>query len=326
MDKKVVASLCIFSVLTGLLIGKIFFGKKNENIVEQRSKGEYKYISPLLECDNVELSDKASVSGLKYRLEDYILKEKDAGNLTNASVYYRDLNSGPWMGINEREFFSPASMVKVPLMMAYFKVAENDPNILTKEMEFDKEEDPNLIQEIKPSVAIEPSKKYTVADLIERMIVYSDNDAYELLMKNIDNSVLYRVYSDVGIDIASASKKDPGGNILTVRDNAAFYRILYNASYLTKKYSEEALVILAKSQFKDGIRKYIPESIAVSHKFGERAYPTGEKQFHDCGIVYHLKHPYLLCVMTRGKDSQKLISSIAEISRETYKYLSGLTY
>ncbi len=321
MEKGIWISVCLFAAIGGFLLGKM--GGNKEEVIdfsEHRSVGEFKYISPLLECDDVELSSKASLVGLRRKIEEYIESQKKTAGLSQVSVYYRDLNNGPWMGIDERELFSPASMVKVPLMMAYFKLAEDNPEILDREILFEKKENVNLVQQVKPSAILVPETSYRVRDLIEHMIVQSDNDAYSMLLEALDNRVLYKVYEDMGIDIASAAAKDQTGNILTVRDNAAFYRILFNASYLSKKYSELALSILARSEFNGGLKKFLPSDIVTAHKFGEREYQaTGETQFHDCGIIYKPKHPYLLCVMTRGANSKNLVESIATISDLVFK-------
>ncbi len=42
---------------------------------------------------------------------------------------------------------------------------------------------------------------------------------------------------------------------------------------------------------------------------------------HDCGIVYYPDSPYLLCVMTRGKDTGQLESIIGKISQITYQFM-----
>ena len=42
----------------------------------------------------------------------------DAGRIRDVSVYYRDLLDGPWFGINESVEYNPASMMKVPVMVA----------------------------------------------------------------------------------------------------------------------------------------------------------------------------------------------------------------
>jgi hypothetical protein len=62
---------------------------------------------------------------------------------------------------------------------------------------------------------------------------------------------------------------------------------------------------------------------ATSHKFGERKFlDSGETQFHDCGIVYLPKKPYLLCIMTRGTDLNKATKVIKNISQAVYKNLT----
>jgi hypothetical protein len=65
----------------------------------------------------------------------------------------------------------------------------------------------------------------------------------------------------------------------------------------------------------------LPKSLAVAHKFGERELPNGIKQLHDCGIVYLPKHPYLLCIMTRGTDYDRLSTVISTISKKIYEDL-----
>ena len=59
------------------------------------------------------------------------------------------------------------------------------------------------------------------------------------------------------------------------------------------------------------------KNIPVAHKFGERELPNAD-QLHDCGIVYVPKHPYLLCVMTRGDSLTNLTTVIAGLSEVVY--------
>jgi beta-lactamase class A len=49
------------------------------------------------------------------------------------SIYYRDFKNGPWILINGEETFTPASLLKVPIMIALYKLAETNPAILTEE-------------------------------------------------------------------------------------------------------------------------------------------------------------------------------------------------
>ena len=46
------------------------------------------------------------------------------------SVYFRNLNNGPWFGIRENEGFAPASLMKISILISYLKMSETDPNLL----------------------------------------------------------------------------------------------------------------------------------------------------------------------------------------------------
>jgi beta-lactamase class A len=141
-------------------------------------------------------------------------------------------------------------------------------------------------------------------------------------LENIDTQKIYQVYKDLGVDITEA-ESNPSGNILSVKNYAAFFRILYNASYLNTDMSEKALKLLSQIKFTKGLKAGIPSDVNISHKFGERQYlSTGEKQLHDCGIVYHPTKPYLICVMTRGNDFAAQTNMIKKVSASVYNYVN----
>lgn len=289
-----------------------------ELVHEVRNPQNYKYINPLLECDTASFSQNHNLTNLRNQIKTFIENEtKNNSAISFGSVYFRDLNNGPWIGINHEELFSPASLVKVPVMMAYYHEAEHDPSVLQKKILNTKTYNPKD-QNIPPEAHLELNQEYTVNELIERMIVYSDNMAYDLLLENIDNKKVYRVYNDLGVDLSKAVN-NPNGNILTVSQYASFFRILFNSSYLDKEMSEKALELLSQVKYKKALVAGVPQNITVSHKFGERQYTqTGEKQLHDCGIVYLPKKPYLLCIMTRGTNFDKESEFIRQISSIVY--------
>jgi beta-lactamase class A len=233
------------------------------------------------------------------------------------------MNNGPWFGIQENELFSPASLVKVPLMITYLKKAEQDPSILDQEILNTTIYDPKT-QNIQPEVVLNKDQKYTIRQLIEQMIIYSDDVSYNLLNQQIPSADIIKIYNELGVDVSKALT-DPNGDIISVKDYASFFRILFNASYLNQEMSNYGLTILNKIKFKDGLIAGIPNNISVAHKFGERQYlDTGLKQLHDCGIVYLPGKPYLLCVMTRGNDFNTLKNTIKNISQLVFQEISSL--
>jgi beta-lactamase class A len=233
-----------------------------------------------------------------------------SGKTLHVSVYFRDLDNGPWFGIGEKELFSPASLLKVPLLMGWLKEAEKNPGILQKKITYKGENfNANKDETIRAVVEAEYGKTYTAEDLLDLMIAYSDNNAL-LLLGNVGWSFSEQVYNKIGLTAPEFSENYQ----LSVQDYASFFRILFNASYLNREMSNKALDMLASSDFRRGLVAGVPEDIKVAHKFGERTTPEG-RQLHDCGIVYYPNNPYLLCVMTKGANMEDLISVVSGVSR-----------
>lgn len=310
--------LCI-SIISGTLwyiVGKnsISLDPREEDSKTVRQEISW-LTNPLLECEN-----NGSFAKQKYmpfekptlaRIENEVIH---AHSGVEISVYFRNLNNGPWFGIEEEKQFLPASLMKVTILISYMKWWEDDPTLLDKKIQI--REWVWLNQFIPPEKNIEIGKEYSIRDLLYAMISYSDNTASKALIGYIPKERQNKTFIDLGIPLPS---ENPNYS-LSVKEYASFFRILYNASYLSRKSSEEALKILSSSVFGEGIRKEIPESITIAHKFWEReVLDTDGKvinQLHDCGIVYDPSYPYLVCVMTRGKDTslETLSSIISETS------------
>lgn len=272
-------------------------------------------INPLLRCETPP-DGSLSLESLRHSLSEYINTNISLGNAASVSVYYKEYDTGDWFGINEEENYAPASLLKVPLMMTFLKEAEKDPAVLSKKIKYESEV--NVVpQSIAPKNSLQLGNAYTVEELLRCLIVYSDNVSQEVLLPNIDKKLFTEIFSDLKLPVPDFKQEYK----MSAKDFAIFFRILYNATYLNRSMSEKALRLLTKTEFQDGIVAGVPQDITIAHKFAERSYTTGEeKQLHDCGIVYDPKGPYLVCVMTRGSDFNKLKDIIKNISIITYEH------
>lgn len=323
MLRSFVISACIFmpvGFLIGFLSFKLMDDASHARLISSSEirEGGYDFISPLLECE-VEGNRLNALGPLQIQMESLVDSEKEDGTVDEIAIYFRDLNNGPWFGVNEGSAFAPASLLKLPVMMAYLKLYEDNPAGLSKKIKY--EEDLVLLDQIiSPGESIQKGSEYTVEELIERMMIYSDNAALALLEKNIDLKLVDQVTIDLGIETAGEHTPE---DFMSVKGYAGLFRILYNASYLEKDMSEKALEILSRTKFNAGIVAGIPRGVKVSHKFGEREIGDNVKQLHDCGIVYHPKSPYLICIMTRGSDMNRLSQAIGRISEKTYSSIDS---
>jgi beta-lactamase class A len=287
------------------------------------------FTNPLLSCGLSENKEFKEYKPLEATIISLLTKlDPKKGNAV--SVYFRDLNTGRWFGINEEKGYSPASLLKVPVMIAFFKEAENDPSILTKKVFYDgKSVFSNSMEHYKSPHSISAGNYYTIDELISSMIQYSDNDAAGLLVDNINTNSLIEVMSDIGLKLPTKTGVDvQTDDYMTVKSYSYLFRLLYNSTYLNRTMSEKALRLLSYTDFSDGIVKGIPKNIPAVQKFGERSITdanTGavSRELHDCGIVYYPKHPYLICIMTKGNDFDTLSSIISTISNVIYKTVDG---
>jgi hypothetical protein len=134
----------------------------------------------------------------------------------------------------------------------------------------------------------------------------------------LDGKALDEIYSDFGLQGPS----DSGSYEISAKDYSLFFRILYNSTYLDRDYSEKALSLLSQTTFKDGLTAGLPKDTVVAHKFGEHVVTDSQGnetgvELHDCGLIYG-KPQFLLCVMTRGENSDNLKTVIKDITSLVY--------
>ncbi len=276
----------------------------------------YEFTSPLLD---IELPEGLNIDyepiPFKRAIETFIKNKIESGQVHTAAVYFRDLHDGPWFGINESIEFNPASMMKVPVMIAWLKRAEKDPRVLTRRMKYilDNSVPP---QYTKPARSLVPAQSYTVDELLHYMMNYSDNKATSLLFYALGPAELADVLDSMDVQ----NNPRDGDNVTTIHGFSGFLRILYNASYLNREMSEKALQLLSLQDFPIGIVAGVPKGTKVAAKFGEIVAENKDEPvlLHEFGIVYHPKSHYILGIMTRGDDFSQQAEIIREISRMIY--------
>lgn len=82
--------------------------------------------------------------------------------------------------------------------------------------------DKDTNQNVRPSVELEPEITYTYEQLIERMIIYSDNNAANLLSQEVKEAAFFRPYDELGLE---APVLQHGEYYLRVKDYATFFRV-----------------------------------------------------------------------------------------------------
>jgi beta-lactamase class A len=297
-------------------------------VIKRLALPGFKFIHPLLSCEVADKKEILEFRPLNELLQRQVQTEINGKKARKISVYYRGMTTGRWAGFQEEEIYPAGSLLKIPYLMAYYKWAEEHPEILNEMVPYKGDFDESGGQKIAPAKKIEPGKSYSIADLIYRMIVYSGNNSTVLLMHRLDRTDLHQIFDDLEVP------KDQNVHrqwLVTPKRFAYFFRILYGATYLSREMSEKALHLLSQADFKEGLVAGVPVSIPVAHKFGEftQQYSDGTivvTNLHDCGIVYHPTHPYFLCVMAEGQSQESLKEVIARIAKAVYQFVDSPEY
>jgi beta-lactamase class A len=285
--------------------------------------GEYKYIRGAEQAKRIESGRPAKeLKPFRYKVNALVGSKQKSGEVSEISVYFRDLRYGQRFGIREQERFSSDTLLKLPLMIAYLKWAESSPLLLNRKIVYSGHHNAALQDQLTANDFFEDGKSYKIDTLIYRMIAYNDSGAYALLRANLPPGRLEKIFKDISVDYDPVKNDDS----ITFNAYASFFRVLFNASYLGSEMSEKALRYLSKTTFKDGIISGVPADIDVVAKYGERmlSHPadgaaTGSRQYHEFGIVYHPVHPYLIGVMVRGDDPRILSKTLRDISALAYE-------
>lgn len=317
MDQKVKLAIIIIISITIGWFGNSYYKSlqsKNESLAIRENSDEYKFINPLLIGSGSE-ETYPELNPLKNKIKDYVSKNISNNNAINISVYYRDLNTSESTGVNEDDLYSPGSMLKISTLITYLKLADEDQKILTDNIYYKFID--NQGQYYKPTPLKEGS--YPAITLLQQMIVQSDNTAMDILDERHIKDIV-GLYEKLQLPDPINSPTD----FMSPKEYSKLFRILFNSTYLSRSYSEQALELLSFTSFNKGINRDLPKNIVISHKFGEQTITNNNsieyRELHDCGIIYFPKNPYLVCIMTKGSNFSKLENIVSDISKITYDH------
>ena len=296
-----------------------------EHIVPQRQNNfNYQFVFPLLRIGYGAARNYLEDTGLEHKLQSYVANAYSNNDAETISVYVTNLLNNRWSGVNADIQYHPGSMMKVLIMIAYYREAQLDPAILDKTLVYSSQmaaAATGLAYSSPSNLVV--GKGYTVSDLIADMIKTSDNGAETLLLYNSNEQVLNDIYHDLGTTVPS----EVPDYTITPNAYSAFLRVLYNATYLTDADSEAALKLMTQTTFTGALAAGVPNSVPVAHKYGER-FDTDANgaitnmELSDCGIVYGTT-PYSICVMTKGDadaTETSLSAVIRNVSNIVYEY------
>lgn len=220
----------------------------------------------------------------------------------HTAIYYRPLDGGCAMMYNEEMPVVAASVIKIPVMVEAFRrfasgeLSRDEVHVLREE-------------EKKPSCGalnrMHAGLEVTMRDLVDLMIVLSDNTATNILIDRLGIAEINETIRSLGLKQTVLRRKlfDKEGmakgliNTVSARDIGILLEKMYEGSLVSPEASAEMLDILRNQKLNGKMPFYLkPRGIASAHKTGEDDGIT-----HDVGIVYARK-PFVLCMLSEETD------------------------
>jgi beta-lactamase class A len=237
-------------------------------------------------------------------------------------VYFMYLNNAAWVGINERDDFTAASTIKVPIAMAIMKAVEDKKLKLSDsyplaELDLDKG--------FGDLYKVGADQEFTVEELMSIMLKQSDNTAMKAIIEVFDRvgivDPLANVYEFLGWDFVQKLPEFgelPDYSKINLKTLSNLFLALYDAKYISVKDSSKILEYLTDTPFVDRIVAGVPSGVMVSHKIGTA---SSDNTFSDCGIVYVPNRHYILCLGSGGVNEKTAGNFMAEVSKAVYEYV-----
>ena len=226
-------------------------------------------------------------------------------------VFFKDLSSGKTFGINENLEVPAASTVKVAVVLYTSYLVSRGDLSWNEQLVYHNSRDWRGGAGIMQYTA-KDGDIFTIRELAEKAIIYSDNVAWKMLERRLGIENLVNFMTEIG-----GRTVYPGGqNVSTPRDNATYMEAALSFSKSNAE-GEKLMFDLANTVWNTGLNRYITE-VEVAHKEGDIMGVAD-----DVGVIYAEK-PYVLSIMSKGhEDVEAGFEKIGEISRMIFDHQMG---
>lgn len=224
-------------------------------------------------------------------------------------LYVVRLDDGSNYGVNEKEVFQAASLIKLPVIFATYEEAEGGSIDLDNKYRLKKAD------KVAGSGSLYGKPEgylITYRELVRLMGKQSDNTAFNILVKLLGKDKINAVIRELGMIHTSLDE-----NKTTPEDVGIFFDRLYNGNLISDNSKNEILENLTDTIYEDWLRAGIPEGVRVSHKYGRELHVV-----NDAGIIFSDK-PFVMVVMSKAIVEKEADEIFPVITRTVYEIETG---
>lgn len=310
-SKKCFILAISFLIITNSITFGYFFYKNRPNAVRS-AQNPY----PFIDIARSFVEQKhflSSIEPVRVQMKELVQKYQKEGH--RVGVYFEFLNTGANVSINQDERFWPASLSKMPTVLAVMKKIEIGEWKLSNELVVFAEDQDERFGEVYKKA---PGTRLTIEELLKETLINSDNTSHRMLVRNLSSEDYTNIFAALGMEQLFNENYD-----ITAKEYSRIFRALYTASYLNRENSQQILSWLSQTSFDEFLQSGVPSDILFSYKIGEE---FEQVIFLDSGIVYVPNRPYLITVMVEVADGygvEKAQEIMKELSSSAYTYVAS---
>lgn len=219
------------------------------------------------------------------------------------------LKNGYTYGVNDKEEFTAASLIKLPVMAAMF--AESEKGVINL--------DEKYVLQASDKVGGSGSLygkpvgyEITYRNILSLMGKQSDNTAFRIARNTVGDAKINEYMKKYGMTHTSLLE-----NTTTPGDIAEFFEGLWTNNIISRRHRDELLGSLTDTIYEAWLPAGIPTDTKIAHKFGREVHVI-----NDAGIVF-TPDPYVVVVMSKGIVDQEGDTVFPELSREVFEVESN---
>lgn len=241
-----------------------------------------------------------------------------AGGL--CGVYFKNLDTGETAGFNENMEFHPASVIKLAVVMAVYKMAAEGKADLSEKIRVTYD---SRVPSCGAFNAFTDEPEADIKTLCTLAVIISDNTAANLLIAHYGIETLNGQFREMGLTATRVERlfyddemQEKGYNNKAVpREIGNLLEQIYQRSFVNEEVSETIWSILTEQQHRAGIPAYIEDFEPVGNKTGSARGITA-----DAALVKG-SCPFVLVVMYNETCVPKADEAIRHLARDIYKEL-----
>ncbi len=229
-------------------------------------------------------------------------------------AFFVDLNTGTYLDVNGTEPFAAASMIKFPILVAFFQDVEAGlirlDEMLTMTSEDIAKGNSSGNMQYKP-----PGTKFTALETVTKMITISDNTATNMLISRLGGATaLNQRFQSWGLRATEIRNRLPdlsGTNTTTPLDLATLMALVDHGNLVSTTSREQLLDIMKRTTIRTLLPSGLGPGATIAHKTGDIGTLVG-----DVGLVTMPSGKrYIAVAMVRrpynDRRAQKLIRQVS---------------